>query len=99
MTGGPEPVRYISPFLSHYLAYFAQKTNALTRKELGESPSFETHELLIGLMETVSDTIKENKIIQRTDEGVFIDWFRIPDWFYEEEMRDLSTGWGGDDLL
>ncbi len=86
MTSGDygQPLRYISPFLTHYLAYFAQITNALTREELDESPSFETHELLTGLMETVSDAIRAN-MVRRTDEGVFIDSFQIPDWFYDEE--------------
>ena len=39
-------------------------------------------------MESVALAIKDGTLIEHKNDGVYLDLFRIPQWFYEEVMKD-----------
>jgi hypothetical protein len=48
----------------------------------------DVHQILQGFMESVATAIKDGSVVKHTDDGVFIDLFRIPPWFYDEVVKD-----------
>jgi hypothetical protein len=39
-------------------------------------------------MESVALAIQDGSVVERNRDGMYIDLFRIPQWFYEEVMHD-----------
>jgi hypothetical protein len=39
-------------------------------------------------MESVALAIKNGAVVQHEDDGMYIDLFRIPPWFYDEVVND-----------
>ena len=48
----------------------------------------DVHAILQGFMESVALAIKDGAVVKHKDDGVYIDLFRIPQWFYEEVVND-----------
>lgn len=47
----------------------------------------DVYHILQGLMESIARAIKDGAVVQH-DDGTYIDLFRIPQWFYEEVIKD-----------
>jgi hypothetical protein len=47
--------------------------------------------MLQGFMESVALAIHDGSVVERKDDGMYIDLFRIPQWFYEEVVNDQHT--------
>jgi hypothetical protein len=48
----------------------------------------EVHVILQGCMESVALAIKDGSFVKHENGGVYIDLFRIPQWFYDEVAKD-----------
>lgn len=44
--------------------------------------------ILQGFMESVALAIKDGSLLERKDDRVSIDLFRIPPWFYDEMVKE-----------
>jgi hypothetical protein len=44
--------------------------------------------ILQGFMESVAQAIRDGSVVEHKDDGVYIDLFRIPQWFYDEVVND-----------
>jgi hypothetical protein len=47
----------------------------------------DVHHILQGLTESVAVAIEDGSIVERKHGGMYIDFFRIPQWFYDEVMN------------
>jgi hypothetical protein len=48
----------------------------------------DVHHRLQGLIKSVALAITDGSGVQHEDDGVYIDLFRIPQWFYDEVVKD-----------
>ena len=94
MWGGHhEKPPMISPHLLYYLVVYATHAHHIHEDVEGwrRGGGHEVHAILQGCMETVAWAIKDGSEITHADDGVYIDLFRIPRWFYEETMHRHTT--------
>jgi hypothetical protein len=83
-------VCHLKPELIYYLAVCSAYVHHIP--EDGErwrsGAAHDVHAILQGLMESVALAIKDGAVVKHEDGGVFIDLFRIPQWFYEEVVKE-----------
>lgn len=96
-TGGApnEPMVNIHSGMAYCLAYLAKFAYTFVRFQEGEKfyDSYAAKMLVEYLMQSVKQCIEENKSIRYTDEGIYIDMFQVPRWFYDEVRKVQERGW------
>ncbi len=91
ITGG-ERGRALNPIpsaLVYFLALYAYSADTFTPEDR-DSPGparTQIRSLLQQFMKTVAVAIQEGTFVRHLDDGVFIDLFQIPQWFYDEITR------------
>ena len=90
MWGGADAKQLTAtPELIYYLAVCAAYVHHIPEdvEEWRSGAAHDVYHLLQGLMASVALAIKDGSVVERKDDGISIDLFRIPQWFYEEIMR------------
>ena len=80
----------VPPGLMYYLVAYATYAHHVPEDIEGyrSGAAHDVHQILRGVMESVTRAIQDGTVVQHAEDGVFIDLFRIPQWFYEElEIR------------
>ena len=91
ITGGARG-RALDPVpasLVYNLTVYAYYADVLTPEDRDGSGAMvlEVHAFLQQFIQTVAVAIQEGTFVRHLDEGVFIDAFQIPQWFYNEITR------------
>jgi len=80
----------VPPELIYYLAVCA--TYVHHTPEDGErwraGAAHDVYRLLQGFIKAVALAIQDSSVLKHKDDGVYIDLFRIPPWFYDEGAKD-----------
>ena len=88
ITGGERGIALdpVPADLVYYLAVYAHYADVLTPEGRDGSGviMMEVHTFLQQFMQTVAAAIQEGTFVRHLDEGIFIDMFQIPQWFYNE---------------
>ena len=58
------------------------------REEWRAGAVHDVSRILQGFMESVAVAMKDGSMLKHQDDGVYIDLFRIPQWFYDAVMRE-----------
>ena len=101
ITGGERGIALdpVPASLVYYLSLYAYSADTFTPEDR-DSPGparTQIRSLLQQFMKTVAVAIREGTFVRHLDDGVFIDQFQIPQWFYDEIARadqapHFSTG-------
>ncbi len=88
ITGGERGIALdpVPASLVYYLSLYAYSADTFTPEDR-DSPGparTQIRSLLQQFMKTVATAIQEGTFVRHLDEGVFIDLFQIPQWFYDE---------------
>jgi hypothetical protein len=80
----------VPPKLIYYLAVCAAYMHHLPKDVEGwrAGAAHDVYEILQGFMESVALAINDGSVIRHKNDGMYIDLFRIPQWFYEEVAKD-----------
>lgn len=92
LTGGERGIALdpVPTALVYHLAVYAHNADTFTPEERDHpSAMMEVHAFLQQLMQTVAGAIRENTCVRHTAEGMFIDLFEIPQWFYNESEINM----------
>jgi hypothetical protein len=87
MWGGADPKQLtVPPELIYHLAVCAAYMHHMPEdvEQWRAGAAHDVYQILQGLMESVALAIKDVSVVERRDDGAYIDLFRIPQWFYEE---------------
>jgi hypothetical protein len=90
MWGGhQEKPLAISPHLIYYLVVYAMHAHLIPEDVAGwrRGGGHEVHAILQGVMATVAVAINDGSPITHENDGIYLDLFRIPQWFYEEVVH------------
>jgi hypothetical protein len=87
---GTQSPAQIPAILLYWVAISARGEEV--RREHGCDPSHtcyahDVREILRHFMRTLEALIRDGKLLRHTDDGIFIDLFEIPTWFYEDVTR------------
>jgi hypothetical protein len=80
----------VPAMLLYWVAVYARSENARTQHHCDPSHTCYAHdvrEILKHFMRAIETLICEGKLLRHTDDGIFIDLFEIPAWFYEDVTR------------
>jgi hypothetical protein len=80
----------VSPGLMYYLVVYAAHAHRIHEDVDRWRPGceHEAYVILRELMESVAQAIKDGSIVTQHDDGMYIDLFRIPQWFYDEVVHE-----------
>jgi hypothetical protein len=80
----------VPPELIYYLAVCAAYMHHIPEDVEGwrTGAAHDVHEILQGFMESVARAIKDSAVVERKHDGMYIDLFRIPQWLYDEVLKD-----------
>ena len=87
--GTKSPVQVPSVLL-YWVAVYARYENVREQHHCDPSHACYAHgvrEILKHFMRAIETLICEGKLLRHTDDGIFIDLFEIPAWFYEDVTR------------
>jgi hypothetical protein len=87
MWGGAEAKQLtVPPELIYYLAVCAAYVHHIPEdvEEWRSGAAHDVYHILQGFMESVALAIKDGTLLKHADDGVYLDLFRIPQWFYDE---------------
>jgi hypothetical protein len=87
---GTKSPAQIPAILLYWVVIYARGEHV--RKEHGCDSSHtcyahDVREILRYFMRTIEALIRDGKLLRHTDDGIFIDTFEIPAWFYEDAIR------------
>jgi hypothetical protein len=91
MWGGEHtPSITVPPGLMYYLVIYATYAHHIPEDVAGwrHGAAHEVYAILQGLMESVALAIQDGTLVKHADDGVYIDLFRIPQWLYDEVVKD-----------
>jgi hypothetical protein len=91
MLGGTEAKQLtVPPELIYYLAVCAAYVHRAPDDREGwrAGAAHDVYHILQGFMESVALATKDGSVLKHKDDGVYIDLFRIPQWFYDEVVQD-----------
>ena len=91
MWGGADAKQLtVPPQLIYYLAVCAAYAHHIPEdvERWRGGGAHDVYRILQGFMESVASAVKASSVVTHEDGGVYIDLFRIPQWFYEEVMDD-----------
>jgi hypothetical protein len=82
----------VPPKLIYYLAVYAAYAHHIPEDVEGwrSGAVHDVLRILRGFMESVALAIKDGSVVKHDDDGVSIDFFRIPQWFYEEVTNEYG---------
>jgi hypothetical protein len=90
MWGGADARKLtVPPELIYYLAVCAAYMHHVPEdvEKWRTGAAHDVYHILQGFMESITRAIKDGSVVKYKDDGVFIDLFRIPQWFYDEVMN------------
>ena len=90
MWGGADAKQLtVPPTLIYYLAVCAAYVHHIPEdvEEWRSGASHDVYHILQGFMESVAVAIKESSVVEHKDDGVYLDLFRIPQWFYDNVVK------------
>jgi hypothetical protein len=91
MWGGADAKRLtVPPKLIYYLAVCAAYVHHVAEdvEEWRAGAAHDVYHILQGFMQSVAQAVKDGAAVKHEDDGMYIDHFRIPQWFYDEVMGD-----------
>jgi hypothetical protein len=91
MWGGTDAKQLtVPPELIYYLAVCAAYAHRIPEDVEGwrAGATHDVYRILEGLMESVASAIKDRSVVEHKDDGMHIDLFRIPQWFYDEVVPE-----------
>lgn len=91
MWGGADAKQLTAPpELIYYLAVCAANVHLIPEdvEQWRAGAAHDVYRILQGFMESVTRAIQDGAVVKHADDGVYIDLFRIPQWFYEEVVKD-----------
>ena len=91
MWGGHyEKPPFVLPQLVYYLAVYAAHAHHIPEdvEAWRRGTAHEVSRILRGFMDSVALAIKDGSQVRRKDDGVYLDLFRIPQWFYDKVTKD-----------
>ena len=82
----------VPPGLMYYLVIYAMHGHLIPEapEEWRRGCAHEVYAILKGCMESVTLAIQDGSFVKHENGGVYIDLFRIPQWFYDEVAKDQS---------
>ena len=91
ITGGERGIALdpVPASLVYYLSLYAYSADTFTPEDR-DSPGparTQIRSLLQQFMKTVAAAIQEGTFVRHLDDGIYIDCFLIPQWFYDEITR------------
>jgi hypothetical protein len=94
-TGGApnEPMAIIESGMVYCLAVLAKLERRFAKAdlEIGYDHPAVVVMLLENFMDSIKQCIEQDKSIRHTQEGIFIDFFHVPQWFYDELLHNSTT--------
>jgi hypothetical protein len=94
MWGGTEAKQLtVPPELIYSLAVCAAYVHRVPDdgEEWRAGAVHDVYRILQGFMESVALAIKDGSVVKHEDDGASIDLFRIPQWFYEEVVKEQQA--------
>jgi hypothetical protein len=91
MWGGEAAKQLTVPLeLMYYLVNYATYAHHIPEdvEEWRSGAAHDTYYLLQGFMESVALAIKDGSLLEHKEDGMYIDLFRIPQWFYDEVVKE-----------
>jgi hypothetical protein len=91
MWGGADAAQLTAPpQLIYYLAVCSAYMHRVPEDVGGwrSGAADDVYHILQGFMESVALAIKDGAVVERKYDGMYIDLFRIPQWFYDEVMQE-----------
>jgi hypothetical protein len=88
MWGGADAKRLtVPPGLMYYLVAYATYAHHVHEdvEEWRAGAVHDVYHILQGFMESVARAIRGKAIVKQKDDGMYMDLFRIPQWFYDSE--------------
>ena len=95
MWGGADAKQLtVPPELIYYLAVCAAYMHHVPEdaESWRTGAVHDVHCILQGFMESVAVAIKDGAVVERKHDGMYIDLFRIPQWFYDEVKNGRHNG-------
>jgi hypothetical protein len=82
----------VSPELMYYLVIYAMHGHLIHEapEEWRRGSAHEVHAILKGYMKSITLAIQDGSFVKHKNGEVYIDLFRIPQWFYDEMANDPS---------
>jgi hypothetical protein len=83
----------VPPGLLYYLAVYAAYAHHIPEDIEGwrAGAAHDVYHMLQGFMESVALAIKDGACLKHEADGVYLDLFRIPQWYYDAVMKDQQT--------
>jgi hypothetical protein len=83
----------VPPELMYDLVAYAIYAHHISEdaEEWRSGAAHDVHHRLQGFMESVAQAIRDGSIVKQKDDGVYIDLFRIPQWLYDEVVKEQQA--------
>jgi hypothetical protein len=80
----------VPPGLMYYLVAYATYAHHIPEDVEGwrAGAAHDVHHILQGFMESVALAIKGGSVVKHADDGMYLGLFRIPQWFYDEVVKE-----------
>jgi hypothetical protein len=101
MWGGADAKQLTAPpELIYYLAVCAAYAHHVPEDvaEWRRGAVHEVYTILQGFMQSVAVAIKDGAVVKHEDDGIYIDLFHMPQWFYDEVVKERQIVGHSDDL-
>jgi|RhiMethySRZTD1v2_1073278.scaffolds.fasta_scaffold197287_2 hypothetical protein len=94
MWGGTEAKRLtVPPGLMYYLVAYATYAHHVPEdvEEWRAGAVHDIYHILQGFIKSIALAIQDGSVVKHKDDSVYIDLFRIPQWFYDEVVQDAQA--------